>query len=347
MRRLLCAFLLAATLPCTFEAHADPVADFYKGKQIQLIVGYGPGGGYDIYARLLARYFGAYMPGNPNVVVQNMVGAGSLVATNYVYGTAPKDGTVVGTFDSGLVLLALLGSPNVRFDSRKFNWLGSVSSYANDAYVLFARKDTGVQTAEDARRPGAPKLIVGVTAGGGKDMQIAILARDVLHLNMQIIPGYPDSNSTANALERGEVNAHLTELLPIEGARPNWFQPDGPIHMLMQLARTTRLPQLSDVPTARELAQDPTSLALVQLSEMSFQLSRPFVAAPDIPPDRATALKKAFTAAVRDPGFLTEAAKAKLEVSPIDGEAIVKLLDELASFPPDVLDKMKALQSAQ
>jgi tripartite-type tricarboxylate transporter receptor subunit TctC len=348
MSRLVCALLFVASLSITRQTNAEPLVDFYKGKIIQLIVGSAPGGGFYLYARLLSRYMSSFLPGNPNIIVQNMPGAGGLVAANYIYGLAPKDGTTFGTFDSGLITLAILGTnPNVRFDPRKFVWLGSTSSFANDAYVLIARKDAGIQTVEESQRPGSPKLIIGALADGGKEMQGAVLARDVLHLNIQIIPGYLDAPTVANAMERGEVNAHMTELFPLEASKPGWLQPDGPMRALIQFARTTRLPQLADVPTARELAQNPTSLALVKLYEMSFRLARPFVAAPGTPPDRAKALQDAFMKAVNDPGFVADATKVKLDVSPADGDTILKLINEVADFSPDVMEKMQAIENGQ
>jgi tripartite-type tricarboxylate transporter receptor subunit TctC len=344
----LCALLFAATLLGIRGASADPIADFYKGKQVQMIVGYGSGGGYDIYARVLARYLGSYISGNPTVVVQNMVGAGSLVAANYLYGKAPNDGTVIGTFDRGLPLMAILGtSANVRFDPLKFTWLGSASSFAGDAFLLFARKDAAVKTAADAQRPGGPNLVVGVTAEGATDTVVAVLLRDVLGFNLKIIPGYPDGNAISLAVDRGEVDARLAGLSAINSSKPEWLLPDSQMHVLVQFARTTRHPQFPNVRTARELARDPTSLALVALAEMPYQLSRPFVAPPGTPPERAKALDAAIMNASKDPGYLAEAAKLKLDVSPIDGDAVLRLIGELAKSPPDVLEKMRALQSGQ
>ncbi len=343
---VLAALLFAADLPRA--AQADPVADFYKGKQIQMLVGHSPGGGYDIYARLLARYLGRSIPGNPTIVVQNMTGAASLVSANYLYSKAPRDGTVIGLIDRGLPLMAILGTnPNARFDPAEFTWLGSTSSFADDAFLLFVRKDVAVKTVEDARSPGGPKLIVGVTADGATDKDVAVLFRDVLGFNFKIIPGYRGGNEINLAMDRGEVDARLTAMSGTRAARPAWFLPDSPMRVLVQFARTTRHPQFPDVPTARELARDPTSLALVELAELPYRMSRPFVAPPAIPPDRAKALEAAMMKASEDPNFLAEAAALKLDVSPIDGGAMLKLVGRLAKSPPEVLERMKALQSSQ
>ena len=158
------AMVVTAALAAT-PAHADTVADFYKGKQINLIVGYGPGGGYDTYARLLARHFGRFVPGNPNVIVQNMPGAGSLRAVNYLYNVAPKDGATIGTFARNMPLIGLLGgNSNVQFNPRRFTWLGSTSSFVQDAYILIVRKDAPVKSIDEARRADLPAPLKGPRA---------------------------------------------------------------------------------------------------------------------------------------------------------------------------------------
>lgn len=344
----LAALLFATILLHATAAKADPVADFYKGRQVQMIVGHSAGGGYDIYARLLSRYLGSYIPGNPTIVVQNMLGAASLVSANYLYGKAPKDGTVIGMIDRGLPLMAILGTnANVRFDAARFTWLGSASSFADDAFLLFARNDAAVKTVEEARRPGGPKLVLGVTADGATDKDVAVLFRDVLGFNLKIIAGYPGGNEISLAVDRGEVDARLTSLSGTNSSRPGWFLPDSPVHVLVQFARSTRHPRFTDVPTARELARDPASLTLVELAELPYRMSRPFVAPPGVPPDRAQALQAAMMKVSQDPNYLAEAAALKLDVSPIDGDAVLKLIGGLAKSPPAVLERMRALQSGQ
>ena len=167
MSRRWIALAIALLAGHATAARADAVSDFYKGKTVQLVLGYGPGGGYDVYARTIARFLGHYIPGSPNVVVVNMPGAGSLRATNYLYTTAPKDGTVIGAFARDMPLMGILGgNSNVQFDPRKFTWIGSASSATDDAYLLYARKDAPVKTIEEARKPGGPKLTIGGTAAG-------------------------------------------------------------------------------------------------------------------------------------------------------------------------------------
>ena len=239
-----CGILTSAA---TDTVRAQSVEQFYKNRQMTMIVGTAPGGINDITARFVARHLGQYIPGNPTIVVQNMTGAASLVSANYLYGKASRDGTVIGMIDRGLPLMAILGTnPNVRFDPVKFTWLGSTSSFADDAFLLFARKDASVKTVEDAQRPGGPKLIVGVTADGATDKDVAVLFRDVLGFNLKIIPGYPGGNEISLAVDRGEVDARLTALSGTNSSRPAWFLPDSPMHVLVQFARTTRHPQFPD-----------------------------------------------------------------------------------------------------
>jgi len=197
----------------TLPAHADDVADFYKGKRVNMIVSYGPGGGYDVYARVLARYIGRHIPGNPTIVVQNMPGAGSLRGANYIYNVAPKDGTAFGTFARNMALLGLLKTgQNVQFDPTKFTWLGSSASFANDAYVLLLRKDAKVKTVEDARRPGGPPILIGSTAEGASSDAMGVVLREMLGFNVKLIPGYTDSGVLFLAIERGEIEGRTVGL---------------------------------------------------------------------------------------------------------------------------------------
>jgi tripartite-type tricarboxylate transporter receptor subunit TctC len=337
------AFLLSLFLALS-AARADEAADFYRGRQIDLIVGFGPGGGYDIYARLLARYIGKYIPGNPTVVVQNMPGAGSLRAANYIYSVAPKDGTAFGLFARDMALVALLGiDPNVQFDARKFTWLGTSSSYADDAYLLMLRKDAAVKSIADARRPGGPPMVLGGTAEGSTSDDIPILLRDLLGMHIKLIAGYRDSGVLFLAIDQNEVEGRTVGLSSVRSAHAQWLAPDSNMRVLLQFGRATRLPEFPDVPTARELAPDARSRAIIELAELPYFLSRPFAAPPDLPPARAKALETAFLAVHKDPGYLADAAKLKVDVSPIGGEAALQAIDRLAATPPDLRDALKSL----
>jgi tripartite-type tricarboxylate transporter receptor subunit TctC len=341
-------YLLAAALAVTgfagAQAQGDPVADFYKGKQVSIVVGYGPGGGNDVYARLLARHLVKYIPGNPTIVVQNMPGAGSLRAANYLYNVAPKDGTVFGTFARALPLLSAIGGANVQFDTKKFTWLGSSSSYANDAYILFVRPDAPVKSIEDARRPDGPPLVLSGTAEGDTSADVPVVLRDALDLKIKLVTGYPDSNAMFFAVESKEVDGRVADLSSVASSRPHWLKPDG-MRTLLQFARTTRHPDFPDVPTARELARTNADRLLIETMELPYRLTRPYAAPPGIPADRAKALQTAFMAVHKDPQYLEEAAKLKLDISPIDGEEILKVVERIGNAPPAVLEYFKKLQA--
>jgi tripartite-type tricarboxylate transporter receptor subunit TctC len=346
MPRSWIALAAAVMLASVASARADTVADFYKGKTVQLVLGYGPGGGYDVYARSVARFLGKFIPGNPNVVVVNMPGAGSLRATNYLYTTAPKDGLVIGAFARDMPLMGILGgNSNVQFDPRKFTWLGSASSAANDAYLLFTRKDAPVKTIEAARDLKGPKLNLGGTAEGATGNDVAVLLRDTIGLNVNIITGYPDSGALFLAADRKEIDGRFVGLSAVQSSKKDWLTPDSNMHVLMQFARATRHPMFPDAPTARELAKDKKSLDLIEIAELPYTLSRPLAAPPGLPPERAEALQNAFTAMLNDAEFRSEAEKLGLDVSPVDGKEALRLIDKLAASSPDLLDYIKKMHA--
>ena len=338
------ALILGSLTAPLSAARADAVGDFYRGKSIQLVLGYGPGGGYDVYARVVARYLGKYLPGNPAVVVVNMPGAGSLRATNFLYTSAPKDGLTIGAFARDMPLMGILGgNPNVQFDPRKFTWLGSASSSANDAYLLFARRDAQVTSISDATSPGGPPLVLAGTAEGASGNDVALLLRDTIGLNVKIIAGYPDSGAMFLAVDRKEVDGRFVGLSAVSSSKPDWLKPDGPVRALLQFGRSERNKLFPDTPTARELAKDERARALIGLAELPYQLSRPVAAPPDVPPERAKALQGAFMAVQSDQDYLKEAERLGLDVSPIDGVQALALIERLAASPQDLLAYMKKL----
>ena len=328
-------------------AHADPVADFYRGKQLTVIIGYGPGGGYDLYGRLVARHIGRHMPGAPNAIVQNMPGAGSLRAANHIYNQAPRDGTTFGIFARNVPLMGLSGhNPAVQFDPRKFNWIGSSASFANDAYLLFLRKDAKNNTIEATRNMSSAPLILGSTGEGSPGFDIPNLLRDILKLNLKIIAGFPDGGSVNLAVDRGEVDGRMVDYSSILAGKPDWLKPDGQMKVLFQFGRATRHPSFPDVPTARELANDAGIRQLIELAEVPWQLSRCFTAPPAVPADRIEALRKAFAAAHRDPVFLEDAERMKLEIHPGTADDIIEQIDIVAHAPPDMIQQLQKLFEA-
>jgi tripartite-type tricarboxylate transporter receptor subunit TctC len=343
MKKAIVGFLACVALFAAVQAQADPVADFYRGKQLTVVIGYGPGGGYDIYGRIMAKYIGKHIPGNPTVVVQNMPGAGSMRATNYIYEVAPKDGTYIATFARNMPLIGLLKTnPNIRFDPRKFTWLGSPSTYGDDAYILWARKDTRFKTIADVLKDEEPRIVLGATGEGGTGNDISLLLKDVLGLKIKLIPGYSDSGAINLAIERKELDGRFVGISSLSSTKPDWLKPDGLVRPLLQFARRERHPNYPDIPTARELAaKDARALALIEIAEMPYILSKPFAAPPGVPADRAAALQKAFMAANADPEYILEAQKLGIDISPIDGAGVMEILERLAKTPPELLDFMR------
>jgi tripartite-type tricarboxylate transporter receptor subunit TctC len=336
---------LLAVVAAGLARAQDAVETFYKGRQINLIVGYGPGGGYDLTARLLARHLGRFIPGNPSIVVQNLVGAGSLRAANFLYSAAPKDGATIALFGSDIPMIALVGTNSaVQFDPRRFTWLGSSSSFAKDAYVLIVRADAKSPSLAAAKLPGGAPIVLGGTGEGARDADVPKILRDALGLNIKQVLGYPDSPSIFLAAERGEIDGRTFDFSSVKASRPQWLKPDSGFNVLVQFARVTRHPDLPEVPTARELAIDPDARALIEFSETPLlTMARPFAAPPGVPDDRAKALQAAFLAAHRDASFLAEAEKLGLDISPVGPDEVARGVGRLAQASPSVVAYMKRL----
>lgn len=319
------------------------LADFYRGRQVQIVVGYGVGGGYDMYARVLARRFGAHLPGNPAVVVQNMPGAGSLRAANFVHTVAPKDGATIAAVDRQIALSAALGNAsNMQFKAHDVVWIGTLSSYADDSYNLWVRKDAPAATLEALRTPGGPRLKLGGSGLTSGTDTVALMLRDALRLNIDLVKGYPDSASVSVAVDRNEVHGTTAGISAL-AIRPHWLAPDGPMRPLIALGRSTRHPMYPDVPLASELAEDDRARAMIRIVELPYRIARPYMTTPGAPPERIAALRKAFLATAADSIFLAEAAKAKIDISPLTGEEIAQLLLDIERSPDEAKSYMRSL----
>lgn len=345
LRRLAAVVTLTAGFVGPAAVSAADVADFYRGKSVTIVVGFPPGGGYDLYARTLSRHLGQHIPGRPSVVVQNMPGAASMTATNYLYNLAPRDGSTVGAFDRNMPFVAILGgNANVRFKPEHFTWLGSLSNTSDDAFVLWGRKTSPAASLEQLRADSGPVLTVGATAAGATDNDIGVLLRDALKLRLKIVAGYPSTSAIALAVERGELDGQLMGFVSTKLVKPEWTSPNSDMRVLLQFARTTRLAEADDAPTARELARNETELRLIEAAEFPYRLARPFAAPPGIPTDKARGLQAAFRDASQDQAFLAEAQKMKLEISPVFAEEAMQLIQQLAQTPAAVLAQLRELR---
>jgi tripartite-type tricarboxylate transporter receptor subunit TctC len=334
-KRLLAFFVLCLAASWMQPGAAQTVEQFYKGRTITLYVASAPGGINDLTARLIARHMPGFLPGKPTIVVQNLNGANGLALANRLFNNAEKDGSVIAILERGTPQLAIQGDPNVRFDPLKMTWLGSVSSYANDAYLLQVNSSFPAKTVDDLRKPGAPARL-GTTGAGATNLIFSIISKDVLGLNVQIVRGYPGVSAVFLAQQRGEVDGQINGLSAVKAGQMSLWQ-TGAFRPLLAFSRTTRLPELPDVPIARELTKDPKALALIAFAEAPFFIALPIVAPPDVPPDRAKALGTAFMEMTSDPAFLADAEKLGLDISPIDGNAMVQVINQMAATPKDVI----------
>jgi tripartite-type tricarboxylate transporter receptor subunit TctC len=323
--------IIALAVPA--GAQAQSVADFYKGKNVTVIVGYTAGGGYDLYARALARHMGKHLPGNPNFIVQNITGAGSLNAANNIYNVAAKDGTVFGTFGRGLAMEPLIGTARVQFDATKFTWLGSGS---NEISLCATWHTSPVKTWQDALKLG---FAVGGEGAGSDPDTYAAFVRNVFGVKLKLVTGYHGTSDIILAIERGEVDGRCGwSWSSIKSTRPSWI-PEKKLNYLFHMSEA-KAPELAHIPTIGDFANDRQKQVLKLVTSRQ-TMGRPFAAPPGVPADRAEALRRAFDATLKDPGFLAEADKLKLEVNPVSGEAVAKLIAELYATPKDIVEEAK------
>jgi tripartite-type tricarboxylate transporter receptor subunit TctC len=314
-------------------AQSDPVADFYKkNNQIRLLVGSEPGGGYDGYARLLARHLGKFIPGNPTIVVQNMPGAGGIVASNFLYNAAPKDGTAMAQVQRLVPFVQIMGEPGPQFETAKFNWLGSLASEVT--VCVSWKASTDVRTFEDLKKK---ELIIG--GSGPNDTEtVPALLNNVLGTKFKLITGYPSSTAITLAMERGEVHAVCSSYSSLSTRNAHWFR-DDKVNLLVQ-ASTQKHPALPNVPLALELATNPEDKALLEFSDARLAIGRPFMLPPGVPPERVKALRTAFNQMVKDKDFLADAEKEGRELDIVGGDEMQALLERLSKTPKSLIDRL-------
>jgi tripartite-type tricarboxylate transporter receptor subunit TctC len=340
-RALVLAYGLGLALTAPHAASAQSVETFYKGRTVTMLVGTSPGGINDISARLVARHLTRFIPGGPNVVVQNNPGSGGLVTANRLYFNSEKDGSVLAKLERAVPQLAIQGNSNAQFDPAKFTWLGSLSSYADDAYLMLVNANHPAKTIADLKPP-APPVALGGDSSASSNLIFAVIAKEVLGLNINVVRGYTGAAPLFLAMQRGELDGQMVGLSSVRtGQRDLWnrkaFRP------LIAFGRTTRHREFPDMPIGRELTSDPTALALIEFAELPFFIALPFAAPPDIPRDRAQALQTAFMAMCRDNVFIAEAEKLGIDMSPVDGAAILKLLAQTSATPKDVIARYNAI----
>jgi len=325
------ALLLAACaiLAVPSGAGAQPARDFYKGKQITMLVSTAAGGGYDTYARTLARHMRKHIPGNPGIVPRNMPGADGAIAAGALYNSVPRDGLTFAALTNGIAMDPLFDRFVGRFDAQKFSWIGSIGKLMN---VCVTWHTSAVKTIEQARQR---EVIVSASGATSNSVMMPKIANQLLGTRFKVIPGYSDPDVTL-AMERGEVDgvcglAYTT----LKATRPQWFR-DNRLNILLQIG-LTKFPDLPNVPSAVELLSSPADRTVLELILIRQEMGRPFAAPPGIPSERLAILRRAFDATLKDPAFLSDAARLQMEIDPLDGPAIEALLAKAYNAPRDVV----------
>lgn len=336
-RRILSvAVALAALMPAA--AMAQTAEQFYKGKTVNLYIGFAAGGSYDYYGRLLSRHMGKHLPGQPNVVAQAMPGAGSFKAANFLYAVAPKDGTAMGIVSQTMALEEALKTPGIQYKSAEFNWVGRVT---NIIEITLTWETSKAKTVQDAMIHETP---VASTGPGSPSMGYPLLLNALAGTKFKVITGYPGSTDGMLAMERGEVDGALTSWNTLKVSKQNWLQ-NKKINLLVQYT-FERSPELPNVPTVVELGKTPEDRQMLSFYASGGEIGRSFLATPGIPADRVKALRAAFDATMKDAEFAGEIAKSKAEFNPLPGDQVQKLIADMAKAPPAMLARMEAVLRA-
>lgn len=327
---------LAALLAGTVGAKAQSVEEFYRGKTVTIAIGFTPGGGYDLYARLLARHLGKHIPGNPTIRPENMPGAGSLRAAKWLYEAAPRDGTAFGTIVSSAPFDPLFGNPEATFKATEFGYVGSAN---NEVSVCAFSKRSGARTVDDLR---AKSLSVGGTGDTADTVQYPKLLNSVLGAKLKIVKGYPGGNEINLAMERGEVDGRCGWSWSSLRSTKKAEMDSGEIAVVLQLS-SSKHADLPNVPLVTDFATKPDEKDLWRVYLGAQVLGRPYIAPPGLPADRLIALRRAFDATMADPEFVSEAERAGLEINPVKGEDVQKVVAEVYATDPAVVKRIQEI----
>ena len=326
----------AVTALAAWTAHADT---FYKDKTITVIISTGSGGNDDLVTRSLVRYMPQFIPGQPNMVAQNMPGGGNVLATNHMYNIAPKDGTMIAVVNKGIPLHQVIDGKGVRYDASKFNWLGSPG--AKNA-IMLTWHTTGVRTVEDAKRK---EVVVGGTGPASDIVMFPTVMNKLLGTKFKIVIGYKSLADIDIAMERGELQSRSGSFASTLIQHPDWIE-QKKINVLVQIG-LKKEPAISayagrDVPLLTDLAKSDEERQVLKLISAPISLGYPFLAPPGIPGDRLAILRKAFDATMKDPSFVAEMNKAKFEMDPMTGEEVAQIVKEIVTASPKVIARTKA-----
>jgi tripartite-type tricarboxylate transporter receptor subunit TctC len=333
LRKLVLVIAIAATSASIGSAMAQGPS--LAGKNVTMIIGSGTGGGYDLWGRVVARHIGKHLPGNPAVVPQNMPGAGSFNAANHIYNIAPKDGTVLGIIVGNVPLGPLIGTAGARFDALKFTWVGTPTMFT---YVCIAMARAQVKTFQDLL---ANELIVGNSGVGGATYIYPKAINGILGTKFKLVSGFPSASNMLLAMERNEVDGVCEPLESVFGGRPDWIA-SKKVNVLFQGGARPN-PQLKGVPFIVDLARTPEEKQTIEFLYAGNNLGRPFIAPPDMPAARVKMLRDAFMATMKDPEFLADAERQKLDVAPEDGEYLSAMIKKIYATPKPIVDRVSEL----
>ncbi len=331
MSKLLLVLMLGLATPAAAQ---EDVAAFFKGKTLRLMVGIGVGSGYDINARLLARHMAAHVPGQPNIIVQNQPGAGSLTMTNALYNTGPFDGTVMGASFNGMPTTPLLQPTGVRFDPNKLLWLGSSNRETQVTYVWHT---VPVDSLDELK---SKELVVGAQAPGSTQYDYPMLVNHLFGFKFKVVTGYQSTSKINLAIESGEVQGTLANWSTLKALSSNWLA-EKKVKLIAQWA-LKKNPELVGVPLALDLAKTDAERQALMLALARLEYGRPFFLPPNVPAARVAALRRAFDATMKDPAYLAEAEKLKIEVDPLSGEEVATLVEQVSRTPADTVARVRA-----
>lgn len=334
MRRIACVITALAAL-------AFPVAAQDMPKAMTVYVAGTAGGGIDLYARMLARHLGKYIPGNPSITVQNMPGAGGIRAANFIASQAPKDGSVLGTFPGGPLAEPLIGARNPGYDMSQFQWIGAIS---RDVSLCISWGPSKFKTVDDARKD---QMIVAGTGAGSETDTIPLVLNEALKTRFRVITGYLGTKETFMAIESGEAHGRCgLTFSSLKVAKPDWLQAPRKINIMMQMG-LEKSPELPEVPLANDLIKGAEERLMLSIVTMGTAIGRPFAAPPGTPADKVEVLRKAFDAAMKDPEFLEEGRKMQAEISPTRGADVQRIISELYATPKPVVERTRKILEAQ
>ena len=333
MRALRRTLVSAAFAAVAFTgAQADPVADFYAARQVNLIISTGVGGGLDANARLVARDMPKHIPGKPTIVSRNMPGAGHVQATNFMHNQAPKDGTHIGAILPSFILYQLIDGRGAQYDSRNFQWLGSSDVDNMNVYVWHA---TPVRTIDDVKKT---EVLMGGTGAGSYTILFPTLMNNLLGTRFKMVAGYKSTNEIHLAMERGEVQGRAGNFFSsLKSGNADWLR-DRKIALLAQIGET-RDPEFADVPLLQELTSDKEAQTIFRLFSAEIAMGRAFLTTPGVPAERLAALRRAFEATMKDEAFLAEAKTSGMDVRPLPADAVARIANDILATPKPLLDR--------